>query len=136
LKDIPVGGVLAVALTIGGCASGPSWDCRPPEQPAILDTLYFGTDGPDGMITPEQWKNFLDQVVTPRFPGGLTSWDASGQWRTAEGVILREVSHVLHIVHPDDRESESALDEIMSRYKMQFRQEAVLRVRSRGCLSY
>jgi uncharacterized protein DUF3574 len=51
-------------------------------------------------------------------------------------VIEREASHVLHLVHPDTEESELAVSEVMSKYKAEFQQEAVLRVRSSACMSF
>ncbi|MGH6636071.1 MAG: DUF3574 domain-containing protein, partial [Gammaproteobacteria bacterium] len=61
----------------------------------------FGTAKPGGSVTSQEWQEFMNQVVTPHFPEGLTSWEASGQWQSVTGVIEREASHVLHIVHPD-----------------------------------
>lgn len=127
---------LAAVLAIGACASSPQRSCRPGEGSAVLDSLYFGTGSPAGAVTPEQWRGFVSQVVTPRFPQGLTSWEASGQWQTATGVIEREASHILQMVHPDTEESELAVREITSRYKAEFQQEAVLRVRSTICMSF
>ncbi len=101
-----------------------------------MEAMYFGTAKPDGMVTPEEWRAFIERVVTPRFPQGLTSWEASGQWQRASGVIERERSHVLHLVHPGTEKSELAISEIVSKYKTEFRQDAVLRVRSRACVSF
>jgi hypothetical protein len=101
-----------------------------------MESMYFGTARPGGIVTPEEWREFVNQVVTPRFPQGLTSWEASGQWQAVTGVIEREASHVLHLVHPDTEESELAVNEVMSKYKAEFQQEAVLRVRSSACMSF
>jgi hypothetical protein len=123
-------------LAVAACASNPRTACRPGEGPMVIESMYFGTAKPGGMVTPDDWAAFVTQVVTPRFPQGLTSWDASGQWRGAAGVIEREASHVLHLTHPDTAENDLAVSEIMSRYKTQFQQEAVLRVRSNACVSF
>lgn len=128
-------GVFTLALALGACASNQLWSCRTGERLSVMDSLYFGTAKPDGRVTAQEWQEFMNQVVTPRFPGGLTSWEASGQWQSATGVIERESSHVLHIVHPDTEESERAVQEIMDRYKTEFQQQAVLRVRSSTCMS-
>jgi hypothetical protein len=101
-----------------------------------MDLLYFGTARPDGVVTPEEWSAFVDRLVTPRFPQGLTSWAAAGQWQTGTGMVEREASHVLSVVHSDTEENERAIREIASKYKAEFQQEAVLRVRSRACMSY
>jgi hypothetical protein len=101
-----------------------------------MDSMYFGTARPGGIVTAEDWRAFLNRVVTPRFPQGLSSWQASGQWRSGAGRIEREPSYVVHLVHPDSAESERAVREIMRSYKAEFQQEAVLRVRYQACVSF
>lgn len=102
----------------------------------VSDMLYFGTATPHGNVSVEQWNSFIDAVVTPRFPQGLTVWPASGQWRSTDGMIIHEGSHVLAIVHADEAQSEHALLDILAAYKREFDQEAVLRVRSASCVSF
>src|SRR5438270_3440996 len=80
-------------------------------------TLYFGLNRKAGNISESQWKTFLRQEVTPRFPQGLTVWQAGGQWRRADGTIVRERSKVLLLVHDDKTEVRSALASIIERYK-------------------
>jgi len=125
----------AAAHLVAGCASMAPATCRDGEL-AASDLLYFGTAKPDGAVSAAEWSDFLRDVVTPRFPAGLTAWQASGQWRSARGSIDREASHVLSLVHPDDAASEEAVRAIVAAYKSRFRQEAVLRVTTRGCASY
>ncbi|WP_280153794.1 DUF3574 domain-containing protein [Piscinibacter sp. XHJ-5] len=127
--------LLAACTALAGCASAPPVPCRAGEQPAASDLLYFGTARPRGVVSAQEWQQFLERSVTPRFPQGLSVWPAAGQWRGADGQVVREGSHVLNLVHPDDEASEKAVQEIVSAYKAQFEQEAVLRVRSRACSS-
>jgi hypothetical protein len=124
----------AVFLVIG-CATTTSQRCQPGEQPAVMDSLYFGTAMPDGEVTPDDWQGFLSDVITPRFPQGLTSWAAAGQWQNGVGELEKEGSHVLHIVHADTPQADRAVREVVAVYKSRFRQEAVLRVRSQACMS-
>jgi hypothetical protein len=120
---------LALLLGSGGCtSSGPH--ARAGEQPAIADSLCFGTVRPNGVVTSEDWQAFLAQEVTPRFPQGLTSWPASGQWLSASGVLQQERTFILYIVHPDTPKCEQAIREIIKTYRQAFQQESVLRVRS------
>lgn len=127
---------LVLALSVGACASGPELKCQRGEKLAVIDSLYFGTAMRDGAVTPEQWKEFVSRVVTPRFPQGLTSWEATGQWQAASGVVDQESAHILQIAHAYTRSSETAIVEIIRSYKAEFRQEAVLRVRALGCTSF
>jgi hypothetical protein len=128
--------ITGLAALLSACASMHDLGCRSGEQSLIHDSLYFGTGKPHGVVTPEEWAEFLKGTVTPRFPQGLTMSPASGQWRGADGAIVREVSQVLELVHPDDAPSESAVKELVAAYKMQFQQEAVLRVKAQACVSF
>lgn len=128
--------VCSIVLMLGACASGakPS-ACQPAERLAITDTLYFGTVAPAGVVSPEEWQDFFSGTVMPRFPQGVTSWEASSQWHTPTGALQRERSRVLYLVHAGTEENEGAVRDIVARYKARFQQESVLRVRSRACVS-
>lgn len=102
----------------------------------VGELLYFGTEKPGGVVTPEEWSVFLAKTVTPRFPQGLTVWQGAGQWQSAAGQLTREPSFVLNVHHPDTEAAERAVREIMAEYKSRFRQEAVLRVKSLACVSF
>jgi nitrous oxide reductase len=88
------------------------------------------------VISQDTWSGFIDQTVTPNFPEGLTSWSASGQWRMADGAIVREPSYVLQLTHAASEERDQAVTRIMDQYKNRYRQEAVMRVRSTACVSF
>ena len=109
--------------------------CMPGEQSSVNDLLYFGTAKPNGVVTTEEWAAFLATSVTPRFPAGVTVWQASGQWRDEKGGVVSEGAFVLSIVHPDDQRSEAAVRTVVAEYKSHFNQDAVLRVRSHACVS-
>ena len=128
--------VATVGLALGGCAASPKFDCEAGERAAVVDTVYFGSTRPQGVVTSAEWAAFLRSVVTPRFPRGLTWWDAAGQWRAVDGSMLHEAAHVLQVVHPPSAEDDAAMRAIVGDYKARFQQEAVLRVRAPGCLSF
>ena len=128
--------IAAFAVTVSACSSMHMVRCKDGYQLAVHDSLYFGTVRPDGVVSSEDWARFLESTVTPRFPQGLTSSRASGQWRGADGEIVREDAHVLQLLHSDDEATEKAIRELVDVYKTQFRQEAVLRIRSHTCASF
>lgn len=129
--------LLAVAASMSGCATAPSASgCRAGEQAAIVDSLYFGTAMPSGRVSADDWQGFLAGVITPRFPGGLTAFAATGQWQNASGELQKEDSYVLQVVHKDEAKYEAAVREVVDTYKSRFRQEAVLRVRTATCISF
>lgn len=135
---MPVRFILALvcALSLSACTTLRGLDCKGGEQLAIQDSLYFGTGKPNGVVTTEEWTDFLRIEVTPRFPQGLTVHEASGQWRGADGAIVREATHVLQLVHADDVSSDKRVVEVITSYKAKFQQEAVLRVRAATCVSF
>ena len=110
--------------------------CAVGERLSVVDSLYFGGAYPGGVVTAEQWQQFVDSIVTPRFPEGLTVLQATGQYRTHAGVIQHEPSWVLQLIHADGAQSEAAIREIRTAYRKQFEQESVLRVRTKGCVSF
>ena len=129
-------GAIALSFAVAACASLGEPQCGRGEPTTVHDALYFGTGKPVGVVSAAEWAGFLEVAVTPRFPRGLTVSQAAGQWRGADGSIVRESTYVLHLVHPNDAQSEASVAAIVEAYKAQFSQEAVLRVRSKACISF
>lgn len=123
-----------MALTACGSMTPPS-ACPAGQQAAVHELLYFGTDKPSSRVTPDEWARFLHEAVTPRFPEGFTTWQASGQWRSAGGTVVHEPSHVLSLAHPPGTAAEQAVQALVADYKARFQQEAVLRVVAPACMS-
>lgn len=109
-------------------------------EPWIRTELYFGTTLSDGTeMSAEQWGDFLDAEITPRFPDGLTVLEGYGQFLNSEGIIAGETSIVLIIFHPGEfvDESSASIEEIRDLYEVEFDQESVLRVDSEPvCVSF
>jgi len=99
--------------------------------------LYFGMSRPDGPdITDEEFQGFLDSVVTPRFPDGLTLLTGDGQFRGSSGIVVRERSKLLILFYPWNAGRNRAVERIRALYKRDFQQEAVLRVDETSCVSF
>jgi hypothetical protein len=117
---------LLVSAFATGCSTLRSTE---PASVQVSERLFFGQSIPGGGTVAEQeWTSFLRDVVTPRFPQGLTVWRGEGQWLEAAGVLGREPVIVVEIVHAPGADLEDALAAISQEYKRRFRQEAVLRV--------
>ena len=81
-------------------------------------------------MTEEEFRTFLDEVVTPLFPDGLTVVKADGQFRGADGVTIKEQSFVLILLYPVEghKTSSKNIDAIRRAYMTRHLQESVLRV--------
>jgi Protein of unknown function (DUF3574) len=100
--------------------------------------LYFGKGKPDGsMVTDDEFRAFLDEIITPRFPNGLTVLSGSGQFRGSSGVIMREDAiYVMLVYPPGQKQNRTYIEEIRESYKKAFAQESVLRVDSDSCVYF
>src|SRR5688572_435979 len=101
IEDVPMRRasiVLALVLTTA-CAT-----VQPTVSQAVLaDRLFCGLSIPGGgEVSEAEWRAFIAEEVTPRFPDGLTIWRAEGQWRGADGVIVREPTLIIEILHQHD----------------------------------
>jgi hypothetical protein len=123
---------------LAACASMPApvTACAPGRRAMESELLYFGTASPQGAVSAADWRDFVDVVVTPRFPDGLTVWPASGQWRSADGSLVRESSWVLNVIHAPDASADAAIAAIIDAYKQRFHQESVLRATSAACVAF
>ena len=127
---------LVTAVIIARCASPSTLPCSPGEQTVVLDTLYFGTAKPGGLVTAEEWTAVLEETVVQDFREGLTFWTVAGRWANAAGVVLGEASYLLQLAHDGSPGKDRALQRIVQRYKRKFQQEAVMRIRSQACRSF
>jgi hypothetical protein len=96
------------------------------DKPAWFDsatqtTLYFGLKTNDGKgISEQAWTRFLAEVVTPRFPDGLTVLSAYGQGGSdpaSAGQVLAEMTKMLVIVRPDTPEAAQKIEEIKAEFR-------------------
>lgn len=108
---------------------------------AYLETsLLFGTAMPGGgePVSDEQFHAFVDEVVTPQFPAGLTVQDGYGQYRDSHGVIERERSFELTLLYPAGEYdvNDPKIEQIREEYKKRFAQESVARIDDRTAVDF
>lgn len=113
---------------------------RPEAAHWLRNELYFGVgtlDAADDGIGEIRWRAFLDREVTPRFPDGLTVFDAYGQWRghpTEAPSRLR--SKVLVILCEDTASNRASIDAIRVAFKATTHDKSVLLVTERVDVSF
>lgn len=116
---------ILLIFLLSGCVS-----MQPDMSRAVLtDRLFCGLAIPGGgEVSEEEWRAFVRDEVTSRFPDGFTIYRAEGQWRGRDGQIVREPVLVIEIMHEHDIRIDREILEIAETYKERFRQDAVLRV--------
>ncbi|MGJ7526470.1 DUF3574 domain-containing protein [Variovorax sp. GB1P17] len=131
-----------VISALAGCSALPSTGgtakaCATGFDSVERDTLYFGRAIPaGGQVSDAQWTAFLDAIVTPAFPQGLTVTDAVGQWRGASGGVVREPSKLVVLLHPRSAKDDEAIAGIIDTYRKNFGQESVLQERQSACVRF
>ena len=99
--------------------------------------LLFGTSRRHGApISDAEWTAFLDTVVTPRFPGGLTVFSGPGQWRGKDGQVEKERALVLVVWYEPSNDADGHIEAIRSAFKQRFDQDSVMRVDGASCVSF
>lgn len=129
--------LLALTVTIFGCSGIGSAACPDGMEDFVSHQLFMGRSIADGdVVSDADWDSFLADIVTPRFPDGLTVLDGRGQWRNSAGVIEKEQSKVLIILAPQGEDAMRLIDEVSDEYKSRFNQESVLRVVEDACVAF
>ena len=136
--------IILAAATLGALVllAAPGSRADAPPCPAGMERfaeyrLFFGRsrDGVE-VVTDAEWRSFLAEEITPRFPDGLTVLDAAGQWRGPSGTIERERAKMLLVLAAPGEDGMRRTDEIAEAYKHTFGQSAVLRVVTSACASF
>lgn len=144
------GTLLALMVMSGGCASQAPVASTPAAisstlqgdaaRPAsaqgwVRSELYFGVGEESGPadraqaepISEAQWRAFLDREVTPRFPDGLTVFDAYGQWLFRGAKEPNRLNtKVLVILHEDTPQRTADIEAIRLAWKQATKHQSVL----------
>ncbi|HEY8003437.1 MAG TPA: DUF3574 domain-containing protein [Phenylobacterium sp.] len=132
-----LGGLIA-AFALTGCVTAPPPPACPAGQEHLRTAqLFFGRNtGDKPAVSDADFRRFVDEELTPRFPDGLTVIDAAGQWRGDENKLIREASKVVLIVLPQGRDTPRRIDAVRAAYKARFHQDSVLLVTQAACVSF
>ena len=135
-----IAALLAVALTamlVAACAAEDAYECPAGSELNVEYRLFMGRNS-NGLevVSDQDWAVFLQDIVTPRFPNGLTVLDGEGQWQLESGAIERERSKVLIILSPQGGDAKAHLAEVATSYKEFFDQGAVIQASAGVCTSF
>jgi hypothetical protein len=125
-----------MALTLAGCASVKQPACPTGQERLKTAQLFFGqqVNGRAG-VSDAEFRRFVQDELTPRFPDGLTVLDADGQWRASGDPRVRQASKVVLIVLPSKGDASSRIEAIQGAYAKRFHQDSVLVVTQPSCIS-
>ena len=129
---------VALAGLVAGCVS-PRAAALCPNGQSRADTveMVFGrNDGERLAVSEDDWRRFIDEEVTPRFPDGLSVMDVQGQWRAPGGMLVREPSKIIYLVLDGGPDDPAKIAHIRESYKQRFHQKSVLLVSQMACVSF
>lgn len=127
---------VAALLVLASAGAASATDCRPPLERWAQVELYLGRNiAGVGEVTERQFRDFLADVVTPRFPDGLTVAGVDGQFRDGTRLV-RERSKLLILLVPAADEVAAKVAALVAAYKKRFRQQSVLHTETTVCLAF
>ena len=127
----------ALLILLAGCATPHPMTCPAGQSRATTAELVFGRNvGQQLAVGDDDWRRFIDEDVTPRFPEGFSVIDGQGQWRGQDGKIVREPSKVLLLVLDGGPDDPAKIANIRDAYKRRFHQESVMLVTRKACASF
>lgn len=127
----------ALALAMAGCASVKHDACPKGQERLRTAQLFFGRNAGDKpRVSETEFRRYVDEELTPRFPDGLTILDGGGQWKGEENKLIREASKVVLIVLTKGSDQQPRLDAARAAYKTRFNQDAVMLITQPACVSF
>jgi Protein of unknown function (DUF3574) len=134
----PLAPILALMFVLADDARAQLVDCRGGQKPTQVAEMMFGRKiGNRIAVSEAAWTSFVDREITPRFPAGLTVFNASGQWQDKESKrIVHEPSKIVQIVLPGDDDEFARLKAIAEAYKTRFKQQSVGVIVRPACVSF
>ncbi|MDB5457831.1 MAG: hypothetical protein JWP92_3416 [Caulobacter sp.] len=136
-SPVPIFLGVAMATALTSCATLAPARCPAGQSPGRQVELLFGRNIGDKLgVSDNDFRQFLDAELTPRFPDGLTVLDAAGQWRSPTGQAVREPSKLVILALPGRAGGEAKIDAARAAYNQRFAQEAVLVITHPVCLGF
>jgi hypothetical protein len=115
-------GVIATAEVVGEHAGYADGSC----SQGTTSRLYLGQSTRAGDVSETQWRMFVADAVSPRFPGGFTELSANGHWRDETSKLIDERTRIVEIAHDGTPAARKRIRAIATDYRHRFAQESVL----------
>ncbi|HEV2533532.1 DUF3574 domain-containing protein [Phenylobacterium sp.] len=134
---IRAGAVFLLLVMLAGCATRAPQGCPAGQERLRTAQLFFGRNDPaQPRLNDRDFRRFVNEELTTRFPDGLTVLDGGGQWKGEENRRIREAAKVVLIVLPKDGDAQARLDAVKAAYKVRFNQDSDLLVTPPACVSF
>ena len=114
----------------------PAPACAPAGRNYTRTTLYFGLARPAGTITEKQWKVFVRDEITPRFPQGFTVWEGTDSGEAPMAASAVNAPKCCCWFTGDSKAARDALVGLVEIYKRTFQQESVLWETASVCAAF
>ncbi|MDE2487271.1 MAG: DUF3574 domain-containing protein [Alphaproteobacteria bacterium] len=109
--------------------------CSAGEARQDVAQMIFGRNIGERLgVSDEDFSRFLEEVVTPRFPDGVTVQDSQGRW-LYNGVQYREPGKIVTLILRRQKDR-AKLGEIAAAYEQRFHQDAVLILVHPDCVMF
>lgn len=136
---IRAGALILIGMALSGCADlrlGQA-SCPAGQQRLRTAKLFFGQRS-EGRpwVSETQFRKFVDEELTSRFPDGLTVLEGGDRWKGEKDNQIRKSAKVVLIVLPKDGDPQPRLEAVREAYKARFSEDSVLRVTGPTCVAF
>jgi len=129
LVPLALAAVLAILVACAGC--GAKSTAKSSQPPWVRSEIYCGLQkAAGGTVTPADFADFLNQVVTPAFPAGLTVLDSYGQMQKTDKTIVKQTTKVLLLVHQKTGANADAIQKVISSYRSRYGNPQIMYLQS------
>jgi hypothetical protein len=126
---VTLAAALAIVAACAGCGSSSAAKSSQPTW--VKSEIYCGLEKQaGGTVTQAEFADFLNQVVTPAFPAGLTVFDAYGQMQKTDKAIVKQTTKVLLLVHQKTKANADAIQKVISSYRSRYGNPQVMYLQS------
>jgi Protein of unknown function (DUF3574) len=129
--------VAFAATTFAGSAlaADPAAVCPQGLHPANTAELFFGEDlASGGQVSFTDWRGFVADQVSPRFPTGLTA-DVYGRDLNAKGDFQPIRSKALFLVLTGAPGEHDRIEAVRAAYRDRFQADSVLLIEHKACVA-
>ena len=126
---------LLLAFGCALAAAGTAAACPPGLHAAATAELFFNVGDNDGGAAIGDWRRFVADEVTPRFPAQLTATAVFGASPDQAGDFAREPARALVLVLTGEQTERKRIEQIRAAYRDHFGLDSTLIMNQRGCVA-